>query len=108
MLYIRVQSSAIVHSHLSAFSCCIGKSTITEMQKYDKGDFVFLCANTCVVHVPTAIISHEKPWVLSFLEEVVDFSKLSAVHFMPKGLIRLTFKELADKERLVSQGSIML
>lgn len=77
------------------------------MQKYDKGDFVFLCANTCVVHVPAAIISHEKPWVLSFLE-VVDFSKLSAVHFMPKGLIRLTFKELADKERLISQGSIML
>ena len=105
MLYIRVQSSAIVNSHLSAFSCCIGKSTITEMQKYDKDDFVFLCANTCVVHVPAAIISHEKPWVLSFLEEVVDFSKLSAVHFM---LIKLTFKELADKERLVSQGSIML
>ena len=40
MLYIRVQSSAIVNSHLSAFSCCIGKSTITEMQKYDKDDFV--------------------------------------------------------------------
>ena len=69
---------------------------------------VFLCANTCVVHVPAAIISHEKPRVLSFLEEVVDFSKLSVVQFVPRGLIRLTFKDSADKERLVSQGSIML
>ena len=71
-------------------------------------NMVFLCSNTCVVHVPAAIISHEKTRVLSFLEEVVDFDKLSAVQFIPRGLIRLTFKELADKERLVSQGSIML
>ena len=71
-------------------------------------NMVFLCSNTCVVHVPAAIISHEKPWVLSFLEEVVDFSKLSAVQFVPRGLISLTFKELADKEHLVSQGSVML
>ena len=71
-------------------------------------NMVFLCTNTCVVHVPAAILTHEKPRVLSFLEEVVDFSKLSAVQFIPRGLIRLTFKELADKERLVSQGSIVL
>ena len=71
-------------------------------------NMVFLCANTCVVHVPAAILSHEKPRVLSFLEEVVDLNKLSAVQFIPRGLIRLTFKESADKERLVSQGSIML
>ena len=69
---------------------------------------VFACSNTCVVHVPAAVILHEKPRVLSFLEEVVDLNKLSAVQFIPRGLIRLTFKELADKERLVSQGSIML
>ena len=69
---------------------------------------VFACTNTCVVHVPAAIISHEKSRVFSFLEEVVDFNKLSAVQFIPRGLIRLTFKELADKERLVSQGSIVL
>ena len=42
------------------------------------------------------------------LEEVVDCNKLSAVQFIPRGLIRLTFKEVAEKERLVSQGSIML
>lgn len=71
-------------------------------------NMVFACTNTCVVHVPAAIISHEKSQVLSFLEEVVDFNKLSAVQFIPRGLIRLTFKELADKERLVSQGSIVL
>ena len=71
-------------------------------------NMVFVCSNTCVVHVPAAVISHEKLRVLSFLEEVVDFNKLSAVQFIPRGLIRLTFKELADKERLVSQGSIML
>ena len=69
---------------------------------------VFACTNTSVVHVPAAIISHEKPRVLSFLEEVVDCNKLSAVQFIPRGLIRLTFKEVAEKERLVSQGSIML
>ena len=69
---------------------------------------VFLCANTCVVHVPAAVIAHEKSRVLSFLEEVVDFSKLSAVQFVPRGLIRLTFKDSVDKERLVSQGPIML
>ena len=51
---------------------------------------VFLCANTCVVHAPAAVIAHEKSRVLSFLEEVVDFSKLSAVQFVPRGLIRLT------------------
>ena len=62
-------------------------------------NMVFACSNTCVVHVPAAIISHEKSRVLSFLEEVVDFNKLSAVQFIPRGLIRLTFKELADKER---------
>ena len=69
---------------------------------------VFLCANTCVVYAPAAVVAHEKSRVLSFLEEVVDFGKLSAVQFVPRGLIRLTFKDPVDKERLVSQGSIML
>ena len=71
-------------------------------------NMVFTCTNTSVVHVPAAIISHEKPRVLSFLEEVVDCNKLSALQFIPRGLIRLTFKEVAEKEHLVSQGSIML
>ena len=69
---------------------------------------VFLCANTCVVYAPAAVVAHEKSRVLSFLEEAVDFGKLSAVQFVPRGLIRLTFKDPVDKERLVSQGSIML
>ena len=61
---------------------------------------VFLCANTCVVYTPVAIVAHEKSRVLSMLEEVVQF--------FPKGLIRLTFKDPADKYRLASQGSVML
>lgn len=61
---------------------------------------VFLCANTCVVYAPVAIVAHEKSRVLSMLEEVVQF--------FPKGLIRLTFKDPADKYRLASQGSVML
>ena len=39
---------------------------------------------------------------------MVDVSKLSAVQFVARDLIRLTFKDSADKECLVSQGSIML
>ena len=39
---------------------------------------------------------------------MVDFSKLSAVQFAPRGIIRLNFKYSADKERLVTQGSIIL
>ena len=61
---------------------------------------VFLCANTCVVYAPVAIVAHEKSRVLSMLEEVVQF--------FPKGLIRLTFKDPAEKYRLASQGSVML
>ena len=61
---------------------------------------VFLCANTCVVYAPVAIVAHEKSRVLSMLEGVVQF--------FPKGLIRLTFKDPADKYRLASQGSVML
>ena len=69
---------------------------------------VFLCATTCVVHAPVAIVAHKKSRVLSMLEEAVDFDKLSVVQFIPKGLIRLTFKDPADKYRLASQGSVML
>ena len=101
--------SALVASHLGPV---LGLSSLLGSFPFFLFSFVsnmvFLCSNTCVVHVPAAIISHEKSRVLSFLEEVVDFNKLSAVQFIPRGLIRLTFKELADKERLVSQGSIML
>ena len=46
--------------------------------------------------------------MLSLLEEVVDFGKLSAVQFVPRGLIRLTFMDPVDKDRLVNQGSVML
>ena len=45
---------------------------------------VFLCTNTCVVHAPAAIVTQEKAHVLSLLEEVVDFGKLSAVQFVPR------------------------
>lgn len=69
---------------------------------------VFLCANTCVVHAPAAIVAQERSHVLLLLEEVVDFGKLSTVQFVPRGLIRLTFKDTADKDRLVNQGSVML
>lgn len=57
---------------------------------------------------PRLLSSNVKSRVLSFLEEAVDFGKFSPVQFVPRGLIRLTFKDPVDKERLVSQESIML
>ena len=40
------------------------------------------------------------------LEKVVDFEKLSAFQFVPRGLIRLTFKFPDDKDSLVERGML--
>ena len=45
------------------------------------------------MHAPAAIVTQEKAHVLSLLEEVVDFGKLSAVQFVPRSLIQLMFKD---------------
>ena len=83
--------------HLGSF---VALSFFFFLQYLFGSTMVFLCANTCVVYAPVAIVAHEKSRVLSMLEEVVQF--------FPKGLIRLTFKDSADKYRLASQGSVML
>lgn len=69
---------------------------------------VFECVNTCVVHAPAGLMNHERTKVLSMLEGVLDITKLSAVQFLPQGLIRLTFKESADKDNLVELGKLII
>lgn len=61
---------------------------------------------TCVVHATAAVMVFSRPNVLKMLEKVVDFEKLSAVQFVPRGLIRLTFKDPDDKASLVERGML--
>ena len=65
---------------------------------------VLPCARTCVVHATPAITVFPRPEVPSMLEKVVDFEKLSAFQFVPKGLNRLTFKDPDDKDSIVERG----
>ena len=51
---------------------------------------------------------HERAWILFMLEVVLDVDKLSAVQSLPQGLIRLTFKESVDKDRLVELGKLTI
>ena len=66
---------------------------------------VLVCARTCVVHATAAVTVFSRPDVLKMLK-VVDFGKLSAVQFVPRGLIRLTFKDPDDKASLVERGML--
>ena len=68
---------------------------------------VFTFLKTCVVHAPAAIWGMEGARALSMLEVVIDLGKLSAVQFILKCLIRLTFKDPVDKNGLLEQGSLV-
>ena len=37
---------------------------------------------------------------MALLRECIDFERLSAIQFCPRGLIRITFKNVSDKEDL--------
>ncbi|PFX29488.1 Transposon TX1 uncharacterized 149 kDa protein [Stylophora pistillata] len=67
---------------------------------------VLVCARTCVVHATAAVTVFFRPDVLKMLEKAVDFGKLSAVQFVPRGLIRLTFKDPDYKASLVERGML--
>ncbi|PFX27102.1 Transposon TX1 uncharacterized 149 kDa protein [Stylophora pistillata] len=69
---------------------------------------VLVCARTSVVHATAAVTVFPRPEVLKMLEKVIDFEKLSAVQFVPRGLIRLTFKDPDDKDSLVERGMLII
>ena len=66
------------------------------------------CVKTCVIHASEMVASYEKARVITLLRECIDFDGLSAIQFCPRGLIRVTFKDAADKEDFVRVGSLML
>ena len=66
------------------------------------------CAKTCVIHASGMVASYEKARVITLLRECLDFEELSAIQFCPRGLIRVTFKDAADKEDFVRVGSLTL
>ena len=66
------------------------------------------CAKTCVIHASEMVASYEKARVITLLRECLDFEELSAIQFCPRGLIRVTFKDAADKEDFVRVGSLTL
>ena len=69
---------------------------------------VLECVKTCVIHASVLVASYEKARVIELLRECLDFEELSAIQFCPRGLIRVTFKDVADKEDFVRVGSLTL
>ena len=66
------------------------------------------CVKTCVIHASVMMASYEKARVIALLREHIDFERLSAIQFCPRGLIRITFKNASDKEEFASMGSLAL
>ena len=66
------------------------------------------CVKTRVIHASEMVVSYEKARVITLLWECLDFEELSAIQFCPRGLIRVTFKDAADKEDFVRVGSLTL
>ena len=66
------------------------------------------CVRTCVIHASVMMASYEKARVIALLRERIDFERLSAVQFCPRGLIRITFKNASDKEEFARMGSLTL
>ena len=69
---------------------------------------VLECVKTCVIHASEMVASYEKARVIGLLRECLDFEELSAIQFCPRGLIRVTFKDAADKEDFVRVGLLTL
>ena len=66
------------------------------------------CVKTCVIHASEMVASYEKARVITLPRECIDFDGLSAIQFCPRGLIRVTFKDAADKEDFVHVGLLTL
>ena len=58
------------------------------------------CVKTCVIHASVMMANYDKDHVMALLRECIDFERLSAIQFCPRGLIRITFKNVSDKEDL--------
>ena len=66
------------------------------------------CVKTCVIHASEMMANYDKARVIALLRESIDFEKLSAIQFCPRGLIRITFKNASDKEDFARMGSLAL
>ena len=66
------------------------------------------CVKTCVIHASEMMANYEKARVIALLREHIDFERLSAIQFCPRGLIRITFKNASDKEEFARMGSLAL
>ena len=66
------------------------------------------CVKTCVIHASEMMASYDKARVIALLRERIDFERLSAIQFCPRGLIRITFKNASDKEEFARMGSLAL
>ena len=66
------------------------------------------CVKTCVVHASEMMANYDKARVIALLRESIDFERLSAIQFCPRGLIRITFKNASDKEDFARMGSLAL
>ena len=66
------------------------------------------CVKTCVIHASVMMANYDKDRVMALLRECIDFERLSAIQFCPRGLIRITFKNVSDKEDFARLGSLAL
>ena len=66
------------------------------------------CVKTCVIHASEMMASYDKDRVIVLLRERIDFEKLAAIQFCPRGLIRITFKNASDKDDFARMGSLVL
>ena len=66
------------------------------------------CVKTCVIHASVMMANYDKDRVMALLRERIDFERLSAIQFCPRGLIRITFKNVSDKEEFARMGSFAL
>ena len=66
------------------------------------------CVKTCVIHASEMMANYEKARVIALLRGSIDFERLSAIQFCPRGLIRITFKNASDKEDFARMGSLAL
>ena len=66
------------------------------------------CVKTCVIHASVMMANYDKDRVMALLRECINFEKLSAIQFCPRGLIRITFKNVSDKEDFARLGSLAL
>ena len=66
------------------------------------------CVKTCVIHASEMMANYDKARVIALLRENIDFERLSAIQFCPRGLIRITFKNASDKEDFTRMGSLAL